>query len=253
MSDLFLSRVMLKREPSIDALVKTLLPDDRGERTHAAHRLVWSLFAGDETRKRDFLFREMEPAKSISGGRTSFFVLSHGAPNAEHPLLEVESKPFAPALSKGDRLGFSLRANPVKQTGAKAATATTSAKAAIRRDVVMDALHRVERGRKRIEQRPLLIQQAGYAWLADRASRSGFRLLAEPPEEEPDDDDSTLLRIDGYEQLHFPKLGKKGRISVLEFDGVLEVTEPELFLSRVSSGIGRARAFGCGLLLIRRI
>jgi CRISPR system Cascade subunit CasE len=256
MNDLYLSRVMLRREPSIDALVRQLLPDDRGDRAHAAHRLVWSLFAGDTSRKRDFLFREMEPGKGISGSRTSFLVLSHGIPD-DHRLLDVESKPFAPALSKGDRLGFSLRANPVQQSGAKKKDGVRiEGSKTRRRDVVMDALHSVARGGDRIKQRPLLIQQAGYRWLSDHAARSGFRLLAQPPptdEDDEPDDDGSLLRIDGYEQLRFAKLGRNGRISVLDYDGVLEVTEPDLLVTRIASGFGRARAFGCGLMLIRRM
>jgi CRISPR system Cascade subunit CasE len=257
MNDLYLSRVMLRRAPSIDALVRQLLPDDRGDRAHAAHRLIWSLFAGDADRKRDFLFREVQPGKGISGGRTSFLVLSHGVPDADHPLLDVESKPFAPALSMGDRLGFSLRANPVQQSGAKKKDGIKiEGSKTLRRDVVMHALHSVARGRDRIEQRPLLIQQAGYQWLSEHAAKAGFRLLAPPPaagEDDEPDDDGSLLRIDGYEQLRFAKLGKNGRISVLDYDGVLEVTEPDLLLARIASGFGRARAFGCGLMLIRRI
>jgi CRISPR system Cascade subunit CasE len=186
MNDLYLSRVMLRREPSIDALVRQLLPDDRGDRAHAAHRLVWSLFAGDTSRKRDFLFREMEPGKGISGSRTSFLVLSHGIPDADHRLLDVESKPFAPALSKGDRLGFSLRANPVQQSGAKKKDGVRiEGSKTRRRDVVMDALHSVARGGDRIKQRPLLIQQAGYPASAcwhnlRRQTRTMSRMMTAP-------------------------------------------------------------------------
>jgi CRISPR system Cascade subunit CasE len=39
---------------------------------------------------------------------------------------------------------------------------------------------------------------------------------------------------------------------MLEMTGRLEVNEPEAFLSHLSQGFGRAKAFGCGLMLIRR-
>jgi CRISPR system Cascade subunit CasE len=39
---------------------------------------------------------------------------------------------------------------------------------------------------------------------------------------------------------------------VLDFEGVLEVTDPVRFLAALANGFGRARAFGCGLMLIRR-
>ena len=57
--------------------------------------------------RRDFLWREMEQ-------RGAFLILSARAPVDRHALFELdEPKSFAPALAAGDRLGFSLRANPV--------------------------------------------------------------------------------------------------------------------------------------------
>jgi CRISPR system Cascade subunit CasE len=40
---------------------------------------------------------------------------------------------------------------------------------------------------------------------------------------------------------------------VLDISGVLEVRDPARFLARLIQGFGRARAFGCGLMLIRRV
>ncbi len=39
---------------------------------------------------------------------------------------------------------------------------------------------------------------------------------------------------------------------VLDYEGVLTVEDPVLFLSALTVGFGRARAFGCGLMLVRR-
>jgi len=39
----------------------------------------------------------------------------------------------------------------------------------------------------------------------------------------------------------------------LDISGVLEVRDPAVFLGNLSKGFGRARAFGRGLMLIRRI
>lgn len=252
MSGFHLSRMSLSRDPAIDAIAPLMLNEHAGDRAYAGHRLVWSAFAGDAARKRDFLFRELMPGKGLSAGRSSFLVLSRQAPNAEHPLLDIDTKPFAPDLRIGDRLGFSLRANATRQSGAKFEGDQVRRKA-IRRDVVWDALREVPPKQRR-EHRPLLIAQEGYRWLMERAASSGFRLLADgPPDIDDPDDNHALLRIDGYEQLRFARIGRKGRISVLEFDGVLEVTEPSLFLAAIARGFGRARAFGCGLMLIRRV
>jgi CRISPR system Cascade subunit CasE len=41
-------------------------------------------------------------------------------------------------------------------------------------------------------------------------------------------------------------------IAVLEFAGVLTVRDPARFLAALAQGFGHAKAFGCGLMLIRR-
>ena len=47
--------------------------------------------------------------------------------------------------------------------------------------------------------------------------------------------------------------GGAARIGVSDVSGVLEIDEGERFLSRVIAGFGRAKAFGCGLMLLRRL
>gem|GEM_PF-3627714 len=39
----------------------------------------------------------------------------------------------------------------------------------------------------------------------------------------------------------------------LLFDGVITMTDTEAFNNIIAQGIGRAKAFGCGLLMIRRV
>ena len=48
-------------------------------------------------------------------------------------------------------------------------------------------------------------------------------------------------------QMRFP-----WQFGILDLTGLLEVTDPPLFLSHLAAGFGRAMAFGCGLMLIRR-
>ena len=114
----------------------------------------------------------------------------------------------------------------------------------------MDMLHRLPSG-GRAEQRLAAIETAGLAWLERQGAAHGFALAAEP-------------RIDGYETVRLPRPKttsmpvRSGRrvpllqFGQLDFDGVLTVHEPERFLTAVAVGLGRARAFGCGLMLIRR-
>jgi len=65
----------------------------------------------------------------------------------------------------------------------------------------------------------------------------------------------TFLDVDGYQQHRFFK-GKGGRqvsLSMVEFNGVLTVTDPQLFLEALHRGVSPANGFGCGLMLVRRI
>ncbi len=80
-------------------------------------------------------------------------------------------------------------------------------------------------------------------WLLDRAEKHGFRL-------EPDGFTVTASRW-----LHFAKGGMQNRtVSLLSvtYEGVLQVTEPDLFRTLLTSGIGRGKAYGLGLMTVIR-
>jgi len=79
------------------------------------------------------------------------------------------------------------------------------------------------------------------AGLLARAQTSGFSI------------ERDRLYIDGYEQVRIPREGNRPiSFSTLIFQGVLTVDAPERFLANVLRGFGAAKAFGCGLMLIRR-
>ncbi|EFH10698.1 type I-E CRISPR-associated protein Cas6/Cse3/CasE [Teichococcus cervicalis] len=234
MTTLFLSRARLRQDASVAALARLLLPEAKGERVAAGHRLVWSLFAGDPAQKRDFLWREE--------GDGRFMLLSPSRPLDPHPLMEVESQPYTPNLAAGDRLHFVLRANPV------ISRSEAPGQRGKRHDVVMDALYATPRG-ARAEARFAALQQAGSAWLIKQGQAHGFELAAEPV-------------VDGYERLRLPRPNPEpGKdkpppppaiFGVMDFAGTLRVTDPACFLAAQAKGFGRARGFGFGLMLIRR-
>lgn len=226
MTALWLSRVRLRQAAPVAALARLLVPEEGGAQKVAAHRLVWALFADGPERQRDFLWRQERPGE--------FLALSTRPPNPLDDLFSIESKPFEPVLTEGDRLAFRLHANPV------VARKTTAAGRGQRHDVVMDALHRLPPGAGRAEARPDAVVQAGRAWLARQGEAHGFR---------PEGD----VAVDGYETLRLAREdGRPIRFGVLDFEGVLRVTDPGRFLAALAQGFGRARAFGCGLMLIRR-
>jgi len=62
--------------------------------------------------------------------------------------------------------------------------------------------------------------------------------------------DETALTVAAYQQ-HGGKRDQL-RFSTVDFSGELVVTDTERFANALLGGVGRAKAFGCGLLLVRR-
>lgn len=240
----WLTRLRLKRDVPAAALARVLLPDDPRQRCQTTHRLLWTLFADRDDRRRDFLWREERPGRGTSG-RGGFLVLSEREPVDAHGLFDMDPpKAWAPELAAGDRLAFSLRANAV-------VTRQDSEGRRKRHDVIMDRLNGVPQA-KRAEARDSAVHEAGCAWLMQQGEKHGFTLLKDLLN---DGEGRPILRIDGYEQLRIGRRGRReepARISVVEFDGVLTVSDPERFLAALHRGFGKAKAWGCGLMLIRR-
>lgn len=225
MTVLWLCRARLRRNTAaVGSLARLLVPEGGGARIAAAHHLVWALFADTPDRQRDFLWRQEGPGR--------FMALSARPPLSLSDLFEVECKPFEPALARGDRLQFSLRANPVVSRGAPGQRGK-------RHDVVMNALHALSK-EKRAEARLQAVADAGMAWLARQGAAHGFT---------PADG----VAVDGYETVRIPReKAEPARFGQVDFTGRLTVTDPAAFLPALAAGFGRARAFGCGLMLIRR-
>lgn len=216
---LYLSRLRLDRSAGNAALQGLLDPVEAGRAIDAHHRLIWTLFADNAERRRDFLWR--------SEGQGRFLVLSERPP-APHPLFEPpEVKEFAPVLAPGDRLEFALRANATRQK-----------RGGERVDVVMDALYEVPRG-ARAPERMEVAGREGRAWLERQGRKAGFRVLA--------------ALTEGYSTEGPSGLRKsQPRFGILDLRGQIEVIESVAFAAQLGKGFGRAKAFGCGLMLIRR-
>jgi CRISPR system Cascade subunit CasE len=232
----------MRRHVPAGALRALLLPDDAGRRAGAGHRLVWTLFADTPDRERDFLWRETD------GG--TFYILSRREPADAHAIFDLDpSKPFAPALAAGDRLAFSLRANA---TVARKEQGRDRGKPV---DVVMAAIHSLPKG-ERAGPRIAAVASAGRRWIESQGARCGFSLAPAC------DDDAEgvggegapppALQVTGYRTLRVDHRGPDARLGVLDFEGVLEVRDTKRFLEALGRGFGRAKAFGCGLMLIRR-
>ncbi|WP_374449840.1 type I-E CRISPR-associated protein Cas6/Cse3/CasE [Stella sp.] len=232
---MFLSRITLRTDPSAAALAPLIAPQLAGDRTAAAHHLLWSLFADQPDRRRDFLWRDEDAGQGWGGCR--FYTLSRRPPVDRHALFRLESREFAPVLAAGDRLRFRLRANPA------VARSQPDRQRSRRVDPLAEALRGLSPA-ERAERRGEITVAVGRSWLDGQGRRAGFRLAeaAEAP-----------LAVDGDDWRSVPRPGHPPiRFSVLEFDGTLVVEDPAVFLARLAEGFGRERTFGCGLMLIRR-
>lgn len=226
-------------------------------RPYRAHQALWRLLGdGSPDQRRGFLFRQEEVA-----GRPSFLVLSERrpAPDAEG-LWGIETKEFRPNLRVGQRLVFKLRASPVVRRSEVTATGRRRSR---RHDVVMDAKKHgaVEATTRHTS---ALIEGTGSAWLQAQAGRAGFRLCETGVDVVGPDglleigsERGLALRVDGYRQHRFRRPREEARealirFSTVDFEGLLEVVDPEAFLTAVSRGFGPQKAFGCGLMLLRR-
>ena len=189
---------------------------DRGE--YVIHQWLWELFPGGQ--ERQFLYRREELK-----GAFRFFVLSLEPPT-ESEIFDIQYRPFAPTLSTGQTLHFSLRANP------------TICKAGKRHDLLMEAKRQV-RGQVNGPDIWQHQQQAAQDWLARQGEQNGFSLRE--------------VNVDAYRQQQVVRAKSRQLIqfSCVDFYGVLVVNEPGLFMQRLAQGYGKSRAFGCGLMLIK--
>ncbi|BDG10095.1 type I-E CRISPR-associated protein Cas6/Cse3/CasE [Anaeromyxobacter paludicola] len=219
---------------------------------YGSHQAIWKLLSRSADQKRDFLYRAEESSR-----QPTFLVLS-AAPPAAHGngMWRVESKEFAPALKEGQRLAFRLRASPVVRRGKRVPERKN--RKVQRHDVVMDLAKRLESEGRPVPPEPVLVGEAGTAWLISQGERAGFKLATTTIEELADDGlfenrERPSLRVGGYRQHRILRRGEQPvRFSTLDFEGVLEVTNPAAFLARVAQGFGPQKAFGCGLMLLRR-
>jgi CRISPR system Cascade subunit CasE len=151
-------------------------------------------------------------------------------------LWDIRTKEYKPQLRPEQRLGFTLSANPIRSRRDENGRQH-------RHDVVMEAKLNFTKEGKRFDLSEI-VQEHGFRWLEERAGSHGFRVL-------PND-----VRVDGYQQRKLFK--RKGNnpisFSTMDFNGILAVTEPVVFIEKcLFSGIGSAKGFGCGLMLVRKI
>ena len=227
------SRIRLRPDVGVARLSRLL-----GGSAYRQHQYLWNLFHQDKgSREAGFLYRQEE-----SEGWPLFYVVSQTEPRDDEGIWQIDSKPYRPMLRPGERLAFTLRANIVVTKKPSLGDANKNKRK--RHDLVMEAKTRLRaKGIAREAWPPPgeLIQEAGWSWLSSRADKHGFRIEREE------------IRADGYRQHRLlKKAAEPIRFSTLDYNGLLTVTDPNKLTGALTSGIGPAKGFGCGLLLVRR-
>ncbi len=157
---------------------------------------------------------------------------------------EQQTKDYERLLSRialGQHWRFRLRANTVR------AALTDRFKYEIHQDPAIAAA-REKGGRGHLKGDAT----AGYQlkWLKKRSATNGFALLPSP-----DVPSEPACLVSQRRTERFRKYGDPHPVTLTtcQFDGMLEVTDVDLFEHVLRFGIGRGRGFGCGLMTIAPI
>lgn len=253
-TELWFTRATLKREaPDIAPLINRLFPDGQeGETLNATHQLLWTLMPED-------MQKQGKPARSDGQAKAAFlwrqaerdnsWYILGPEPRRDCPFFTVETKPYVLSLQVGERLSFDLIANA---TVNRMVDPAKGRKGRQRCDVVMDALKAHERAvghrKDRAVQRKLLTGEVLQNWLTQQGEHNGFSVHAfDTVSYRTVDLSRPGLRRDRS------KAGEPSVYGIAHMRGLITVTDPMAFIPKVQGGFGRAKAFGCGLMLLRRV
>ena len=105
--------------------------------------------------------------------------------------------------------------------------------------MVMDLVRAAPDGEKRAEIRDRTARAAAETWMTRQGAAKGF---------EP-----RVTVVEGYSTIELGSRRRQGAtFGILDLTGEIAVTDPDAFLPALAAGFGRAKAWGCGLMLIRR-
>jgi CRISPR system Cascade subunit CasE len=220
MSPLYLTRARLRIEDSRIAAILPLLVKHQNARA-ASHHRVWSLMSDDPGRTRDFLFRDVGEITFVLSGRVP----------VDSPLWEHETR-VVPVFGKGDVLQFTLRASPVVRR-------SREGRRSAKRDPILERLGKLPAS-ERSARRRVIAQEETSRWLGSMGEGCGYQLK----EALIEDHDQVAVQRRGEPPILF---------SVVNVTGVLSITDPAAFAARLGQGFGPAKAWGCGLMLCKRI
>jgi CRISPR system Cascade subunit CasE len=203
-------------------LSKIHIPWQQAQNPYQLHQALWRLFPGFEDADREFLFRVEQQQKGI-GAQVLLQSAMQPQSSEQSPAI-LAQREYVLNVQNGQRLRFRLRANPIKTI----------------KDGSKGSVEKKGKTFTKTVRVPLLHEEQQQAWLERKLQ--AFAQL------------ETLI-VQPEPVLYFRKVkeGRSGKIQTVMFDGVLMVTDAEVFNNQITKGIGPAKAFGCGLLSLARI
>lgn len=216
------SRQLLTSPQSLHAAVMASFaerPDHRGD----GPRVLWRL---DQRSRSEVLLYVVSPDRPD---------LTHLVEQAGWPTTgSWQTKPYAPFLDRlaaGDTWAFRLTANPVHSIRRHAAEPT-------KRTVHVTSRHQLD-------------------WLLTRQTDAGFEVV-ERPEPRPDGLDGPWHEVVVHDRrdLAFGKQNESDdrrhnvRLTRVTYDGRLRVLSPGALRRTLTFGLGKAKAYGCGLMTL---
>jgi len=190
--------------------------------TYDWHQAAWKCFPGRDDTQRDFLTR----LDARDGGFRLFIVSP--LPPARPAWCEAgewRTKEIPASYFQRRRYCFQLRANPTRKVRADGPDGT-----------------RKKNGRRQALTQPEALRE----WLQRKGATGGFRVEGL----EPQSDTPCAIAPARRFYFHREKDGQRGLHAGVDFTGRLEVIDPALFHETFRAGIGSAKSFGFGLLII---
>lgn len=206
---------------------------------YAWHKNLWGCYPNESDADRDFLTR-IDPLE----GAYRFWVLSKRKPVCPSwcPPECFALKEIAPSFFTYRYYAFDLRANPVKTI--------------VKRGPSGETLFKQNGKRVSGKRIPLVKPEELRDWIMRKGEvrcreertgvevPGGFRIVES--EERP-------LEISPMAESHFRKKHHRAYHGGVQFRGILEVTDQMSFIESYHRGIGSAKSFGFGLLLLAPI
>lgn len=224
----FITKIDVPRSAYLDPTFRASTRDEYGW-----HQLVWCLFPEAQERKqeRSFVYRV-----DLDSGCPVLHIVSKGEPGGTFPAgASQHTKRYDPVLADGERLRFRIRLN------ATVSRKTSGRSRGVVHDVAMDAKARASEVESGLSE-SLRVHHAVSGWFVEREDRLGCTFAQE------------TLVVSNYKQHAFRRKGRGRaiRFSSVDVDGVLYVTQAASLRNALFQGVGRSRAWGCGMMLVKR-